>query len=103
MDIVAPAHPGDDAGRDKVDEAALPVDLVCHPGACAEDDQHDQQSPTQGYRCGMRTALIWCIEDLMFPGDATKIANAKVGQGGEQNEYDDESHGVIVNEFRVHT
>jgi hypothetical protein len=46
----------------------------------------------------MRAALIWFVEDLIFPGNATKIEDAQVGQNGEEDENNDEGHREIVNE-----
>lgn len=41
----------------------------------------------------MRTALIWFIKDLIFPGDTAEIAHTPVSEKGEKYEYDGEGHG----------
>lgn len=92
MDIVTPAHPGNDGGRDNVDDAAPPIDLVGDPGTCGKDDQGDRESAAQGNGRGMRTALIGIIEDLVFPGKTAKISNAPIREGSEKDKYDDEGH-----------
>ncbi len=40
----------------------------------------------------MRTAFIWLIEDLIFPGDAAEIGHGQIGQDGKEDEYDDGNH-----------
>ena len=79
----------------------MPIDLVCDPGACRQNNKHDRQSTAERDGSGMRAAFIGFIKDLIFPCEATEIANSIIGDDSEQDEYDDDGHRMILNENSI--